>query len=133
MPSLRVGDTIRDTRDGSVGTFNHWKLLIGRRCAFVIAGKRRWYVPEANVFEVLHPSRLKQKRAAHLWKYYENGSGERNRRALLTADEVREIRRRYDAKEKLDSIARDFPVCKGVVSRIGRRQAWRKVKDVQHA
>lgn len=50
--------------------------------------------------------------------------GENAGTAKLTEDNVREIRRRRDAGEILDSISRDFGVDRTNVWRIGKRTSW---------
>jgi DNA invertase Pin-like site-specific DNA recombinase len=50
--------------------------------------------------------------------------GLRNGRALITPDDVREIRRRYAAGEFQSSIARDFPIGKTQVAAIASRKSW---------
>lgn len=56
--------------------------------------------------------------------------GERNGAAKLTADIVREIRRRYDSKEASQyTLARDYHVWQMTVSRIVRRVSWKHIID----
>lgn len=56
--------------------------------------------------------------------------GERNGKVKLTADSVREIRRRRDAGEQLKSIAPDFGVSLSTVSLVVRFIAWRHVQAI---
>ncbi|WP_329168361.1 NUMOD4 motif-containing HNH endonuclease [Streptomyces sp. NBC_01267] len=53
--------------------------------------------------------------------------GERANGAVLTADDVREIRRRASGEETYVAIARDYPVTRHMVGLIVRRQRWRHV------
>ncbi len=50
------------------------------------------------------------------------------RRRILTDEQVREIRKRYDAGETQRSIAKDFSVTTNTVRQIIRRESY---KDVQ--
>lgn len=52
-------------------------------------------------------------------------SGERNGRAVLTADQVATIRERLAAGKSHRSIARDFGVSHVAVGKIARRETWR--------
>lgn len=56
--------------------------------------------------------------------------GERHHKAKLTEDDVRDIRRRYDGGEKLESIWHDYPQiehCWGTLHPIVKRKTWRHV------
>ena len=48
---------------------------------------------------------------------------------ILTDDQVREARRRYEAGEQIASIARDFGVKHDVVNYAARRATYRDVPD----
>lgn len=48
MPDIRprLGDRVVDRRNGRSGTFNGWRQLMGRCCAFVLgADHRPFFVP----------------------------------------------------------------------------------------
>lgn len=82
----------------------------------------------------LHPERL-ARGENHPSKRDENWSkGERNGRALLTEDQVREIRQRYRpfrgplSPSNQQELAREFGVAKHVISCIVRRITWREVQ-----
>jgi hypothetical protein len=55
--------------------------------------------------------------------------GESHPQARLTTAQVKEIRHRYDSGEAPVEIARHFPVSRGVVCNIGRRQSWKHLDD----
>jgi hypothetical protein len=46
----------------------------------------------------------------------------------LTADDVREIRRRHEAGDSMQGISRDFPVSYPTVRAIVRREKWKTVE-----
>ena len=54
--------------------------------------------------------------------------GERNGMAKLTADQIREIRRR-GALENQTALGREFNIAQGQVSRIVTRQRWKHIPD----
>lgn len=55
--------------------------------------------------------------------------GERHANSKLTDNDAREIRRRYDSGERIDVIAKGYPiVCEGTVAGIATRRTWRRVE-----
>ena len=56
--------------------------------------------------------------------------GERHHKAKLTEDDVRDIRRRYDGGEKLESIWHSYPQienCWGTLHPIVKRKTWKHI------
>lgn len=53
--------------------------------------------------------------------------GEASPRAVLSADEVRDIRARVARGERQQSIADDYGICQTAVSRIKLRKCWRHI------
>jgi hypothetical protein len=88
-------------------------------------------LPAARVAELLGtyrkqvPQGITRKQAANFHRLQNLG---RHGRKILSDESVRQIRKRYDAQEKLQSIADDFGVTKECVCMIGRRQRRAGVK-----
>lgn len=59
--------------------------------------------------------------------------GVRHGGAKLTESDVREIRRRRAAGEKLQDIADDYCICHTNVVRIALRKSWKHVQDQEAA
>lgn len=54
--------------------------------------------------------------------------GSANHFAILNEDKVREIRRRVDAGEPHDDLAKEYGVVRTVITRVGNRTRWAHVK-----
>ena len=61
--------------------------------------------------------------------YLDNTTGENNRRSKLTEDQVREIRRIYDAGGRGQEFAKQFGIAWQTFNGIGLRYSWKHVKD----
>lgn len=55
-------------------------------------------------------------------------SGERNNKAKLTEEDVRNIRKRFDMGEEIVKIAKDYPeVSKQTIRRVCKRETWKNI------
>lgn len=59
---IMLGDTVKDRRDGRVGTFNSWRVLGGVQCGLLIAGKARWWVPAVFLVKTLSAKQIAVKK-----------------------------------------------------------------------
>lgn len=76
----------------------------------------------------LFPGTLQENKADHVAKGL-HARGERLKRSSLTADKVREIRRRYAAGGiSQEALGREFGVCQAAVGQIVHKRVWQHVE-----